>query len=110
MQYYLAFYCFLYHILGYLTITDFRVVQRALYGVHRKWYSLGLELDCSIDELDAIELKSPTSDQCLGRVLNLWLSRSSPRPTWEDLILALKEPTIGEEGLSIDIAGKYGGK
>ncbi len=66
-------------------------------------------LDCSKDELDMIEHDYRTSDRCLEEVLVLWLSRSSPRPTWEDLILALKEPTIGEEGFSIDIAGKYGG-
>ncbi len=93
---------------GYLTIADSRVVREALYGIRHKWHSLGVELDCSIDKLDSIKDKNHGKfDQCLDQMLVLWLRRSSPRPTWEGLILALKEPTVGEEGLSIEIAGKY---
>ncbi len=67
-----------------------------------------MELDCSIDELDTIRDEHPGAfDQCLGKMLVLWLRRSWPRPTWEALILALNEPTVGEEALSADIAGKY---
>ncbi len=93
-----------------LGIRDFKVVREALHSIRRKWKSLGVALDCSKDELDTIEHDYRTSDQCLDEMLDLWLRRLNPRPTWEAIILALRKPSIGEEGVSVNIAEKYGDK
>ena len=39
-------------------------------------------------------------DDCFAEMLSHWLSRPSPPPTKEELIAALKSPTIGHEDIA----------
>ncbi len=111
MQYYCSIVLlFISYHSGYLTIMDFKVVREALCRILHKWHSLGIVLGCSPSELDAIAHYYRTPGRRLDEMLNLWLRRSNPRPSWEGLILALKEPIVGQEGLAFNISVKYGGK
>ena len=93
------------HLTVYLTEQDFRTVRRKLWGIRRKWYDIGIELDLRKAELD--NLRKQHKDDfgvCLTETISTWLKRTSPRPTWEALIEALKEPPVGEDALAKELA------
>ncbi len=91
-----------------LTINDLQEVNGALHGVRRRWYYIGLELNLDSEEL--ITLREEYDDKftkCLDRMLQMWLKRRDPPATWQALVDALKERTVDEEGVAMDIAKKY---
>ena len=60
------------------------------------WYEIGVELFDAGDEsvLDVIsDNHSKDVNKCAGEMLKLWLARN-PGATWNQLIIALKEPNI----------------
>ena len=69
-----------------------------------KWYYLGLELGVLASTLDIIEQKKGSNnvEDCNTEMLLTWLRMTDPPPTWEKLIAALKQDTVGRP----DVAGK----
>ncbi len=87
-----------------LSIQDFRAVRKELWEIRRKWKNIGIELDLPIMELDNIrDQHKDDFDACLEEMVKKWLNRMDLKPTWEALIGALKEPTVGEEALALKI-------
>ena len=70
-----------------------------------KWHDIGVELFDVEDEsvLNTIMINHPgNTDQCTAKMLRLWLERKSDA-TWNQLIQALRAPSIKLEGLALKI-------
>ena len=81
--------------------SDLGELLKKLFPARSKWYNLGLELKLSPDDLDAIYGKP---DDCFREMLKLWLS-SDTYPVKEDLIKALKVPSVGYASLAGELLG-----
>ncbi len=71
------------------------------------WYNIGLALDMDPGTLDAMKVgtyKDPRD--CLRDMLKEWLS-TSPDPSWEGLIAALRHPVVGKETLARQLEAKH---
>lgn len=91
-----------------LTEKDLPDVLKALRDARGKWKEIGLVLGIPITDLNTIEMESDNKvDKCLENMITIWLKRRSLNPSWQSLIEALKEPTVGEEGVADDIEKKY---
>ena len=86
---------------------DLRCVRKAIFSVHHKWYSIGLELDISFPTLDGIKTNFRMTDECLTEMLKQWLTRTSPPPTWSGLVEALSSDPVGEKRLAETIHSQY---
>ncbi len=89
-------------------MSDFPAVCAALREGRYKWQQIGIELGLSYEDLVNLQDEYRLSERCLSHMIHMWLSRRSLRPTWESLIAALREITVGEEGLAADIEEMYG--
>ncbi len=90
---------------AYLSVNDLRMVYKALYRVRMKWRAIGRELDLDLYVLSNIEDQYAIkgNDRCLEEMLSAWLKRLTPRPTWQSLVAALQDETVGEEGVAADL-------
>ncbi len=90
---------------AYLSVNDLRVVHKALYRAQNRWLSIGLELGLELAVLSNIEVQYAIkgNDRCLMEMLAAWLKQLTPRPTWQSLVAALKDETVGEEEVAADI-------
>ncbi len=89
---------------AHLTVNDFKAVTNSLWPIRSKWQQLGVELDLELGDLDAIKKDHHGQcDECFAAMLQKWL-QSTAEPTWQKLCAALREPTVDNEGLSMDIA------
>ena len=68
-----------------------------------KWYYIGLQLNVPPHILDGIK-SDPTSVH-LEKVIRYWLTHMT-RPTWGDLVNALRKSTVGESRLAGEIERK----
>ena len=91
-----------------LSKRDLKSVRREVVAIASKWYDVGLELDLSADELDAIKKANRDNPQdCLRDLLRLWLSRVDTKPTWRALSNALTSPAVNEQALADTIERKH---
>jgi hypothetical protein len=69
-----------------------------------KWFDLGLQLNIDYTTLTDIrqESRHETRD-CFRGILATWLGMT-PNPSWEDLLAALKAPSVGHMALAEDLA------
>ncbi len=95
-------------LIAHLSVEDYKVVRKALWDVRGKWHDIGTELDLPIMELGNIRDQHKNDFKvCLGEMVTQWLKRLNPRPTWEALVEALEEPTVGEEATALSLSKKY---
>ena len=87
-----------------LTIKNLKEVRGLLYPVRSKWYSIGIELEVAIEELDTIKKRYDDPGECLTDMLIVWLKSISPLPTWEALGDALKSGPINEKELGNQVS------
>ena len=74
-------------------------------SVGAKWYDLGIELldPADIEELDIIEAEHPSDlNECCVIMFRLWLKKQ-PTASWNQLIGALRLPSIRLDTLAIEI-------
>ncbi len=71
-------------------------VLNELHDGSDQWYNLGLTLKLRPGDLDAI--KGPYKDpkECLRDAVKAWLN-TSPDPSWEAIVQALRNPIVGRE-------------
>ena len=84
---------------------DLRRVYTALHRMRAQWREIGLQLGVGASDLDAIQRGSGTHDH-LMQVLILWL-RNAPRPTWCDIVVALRHPSVNRLNVAEDVRLKY---
>lgn len=83
-----------------LTIQNLKEVRRLLYSARRKWYSIGIELELDIEELNTIKVKYSDPGECLTEMIQLWLKSNDPSPSWKTLGEALESDPVDEAQLS----------
>ena len=87
---------------------DLRSVRSAIYSIRNKWYDVGVELNISFQTLNAIRTDCPNNcADCLREMLVVWLSRTSPPPSWSGLVEALSSEPVGERRLAEQIHTQY---
>ena len=90
-------------------------VKSELIPVATRWKHIGLALRLDPAQLDVIEMENKKVDDCLTKVLHLWLKKAynSERfgePSWTLLARAVGHPAGGNDrALAEKIAKKYGG-
>jgi hypothetical protein len=60
-----------------------------------KWFHLGLALGIEETKLLTFERDFQNVEQRFTAVLSVWLHMSSSQRSWERLVTALKQPTVG---------------
>ena len=84
-----------------MTIDDMRTVLNAVWNARQRWFDIGLELDLSVSDLNAIKTSNDNIIyKCINNMLIVWLRRSNPPPTWSALVGALRSPVVGCEELA----------
>ncbi len=88
---------------GELGTNDLVVVFRELIEICSEWENIGLEL-----QLSPGAIKGPYKGHrdCFRDMLKEWLN-TSPDPSWQSLIRALRSPIVGKEPLARRLEGKY---
>ena len=71
------------------------------------WFQFGVQLGVPVAQLRAIETQYRNPDTCLMNVLTLWLSNTTPSPTWETVVDALCCAAIGRQQMADNIRRKY---
>ena len=84
---------------------NMRDILNEIYTAHPKWYYIGLQLNVPSYTLDGI--KSDPTLVRLEKVIRYWLTHMNPRPTWGDLVNALRKSTVGESRLAGEIERKF---
>ena len=74
---------------------DLPNLMERLHPVRAKWYNLGLQLEISVGDLEAIQQEHRRAEDCLREMLVKWLKRVNPLPTETLLSAALQSNTVG---------------
>ena len=100
--------CYYIQCTGSLTTADLATLQNALYEVRDVWYHLGVQLNVPLSDLRAIkaEYRDKPGD-CLLEMLSVWLSITTPSPTWQTVVDALCCPAIGIQKVAENIQRTY---
>ncbi len=71
------------------------------------WYNIGLSLGMKVGTLDRMKAGTYRDPQdCLRDMLKEWLT-TSPEPSWEGLIKALRHPILQKNTLANQLERKY---
>ena len=89
-----------------LSINDLGMVWETVYEARTKAYEIGLILKVAVDTLDSIDKRYDDPSDKLREVLKTWL-RTASKPTWQDILDALKSRVVGQPRLASDIEAKY---
>ncbi len=81
-------------------------VLTELLEVSADWYIIGLALTLKPGILDAMKGPHKEHKDCMMDMVKEWLS-TSPDPSWEGLIAALRHPVVGKETLARQLEAKY---
>ena len=87
-----------------LTTDDLRKVRRLTFDACAKWESFGLELGLSPTTLDIIQKNSNDAEINFMNMLKIWLKT---KPTWDSLIAALRERTMGLPDVADQVEEEY---
>ena len=93
-----------------LTIDDLVTVQTKAWTARQKWYNIGLRLGLKVDVLDCIQM-SPNNtdpDSCFTAMLKAWLRQENIEKTWNKLVMALSNDTVGFSDLANSIVTTQG--
>ncbi|XP_064388252.1 uncharacterized protein LOC135336416 isoform X2 [Halichondria panicea] len=79
-------------------------VKKAVIAITADWYSLAIQLDIDYKARKVIECDHPSAAARFHAMLQDWVRRPSPPPSWSVLIRALKCPVISRADIAADIA------
>jgi len=86
---------------------DLKSLHHELHSVSDKWYSFGVQLGVSIENLKCIRRENLSISECLLEVLTSWLKCTDPPHTWKALVKALESSPIEEKTLAQQLRDKY---
>ena len=89
-----------------LSINDLGLVCETVYEARTNAYEIGLILKVTVDTLDSIKEQYSNPSDKLREVLKTWL-RTASKPTWQDILDALRSCMVGQPKLASDIEAKY---
>ena len=73
-----------------------------------KWHNLGIMLEIDNGKLSKVKLDNAgNSNDCLREMLNIWLKKVDPKPSWSSMAEALDDDIVGEESLAEHIRKTY---
>jgi hypothetical protein len=84
---------------------DLRRVVNALHKMRAQWKDIGLQLGVEVHDLDDIRSSSRTQSKLI-KMLTLWL-RSTPSPTWWNIVDALRHPSVNRLNVAEEVRRKY---
>ena len=85
---------------------ELKDLMDALYNkVADKWEAIGIYLHLPMATLRAIAAEHHDPHKCLLGMLEVWLERVDPLPTWSAIIEAVK--FLGQEQLARDLRGEH---
>ena len=87
------------HCMDTLNPDDLKILVNELHEVRAKWYHLGVQLNMTVPDLDAIKCQFMNNpDECLLRMLSAWLSKEVPSsPSWQRVVDALYSESINKK-------------
>ena len=92
-----------------LSLNELKLILPEIHNVCDKWYSIGLELDLSVDYLEDLDTKLSDDkidvSTCLRKVLVEWLK--SNQATWSTLIEVLNSDIVKGNALANVLQKKY---
>lgn len=92
-----------------LELSALAELQTRLIHLAHKWYDIGLQLGLDPAKLEGIRMMSgQTHEECLLRMIELWLKGVQPVATWQDLCRVLEGVVVGESGLAARIRTEKG--
>ena len=83
---------------------NFQDVRHLLYDIRYKWETIGYAL--GLTRADIKNLKG-SDDEKLSEVVDKWLKRHKPSPTWETLVAVLRHTTVEADDIADMIEAKY---
>ena len=90
-----------------LSTADIKDVQNATFSAHPKWYNIGIELRVPLHALKGIAQDNKDVSDRFREMLITWLNLVNPKPTWEALVNALRQPAVGQEQLAQSVQEDY---
>ncbi len=95
------------HTVQRLSPNDLHLVLTKLHHVRADWYNIGLSLELSPGDLNAMRGPSKDPKDCLRDMVEIWLN-TFPDPCWDSLIKALNSLIVGRNALARELETKYG--
>ena len=84
----------------------FKDLVDELFGVKKKWYSIGLQLNISDGTLDSIDAECKDNHTvALRRMLQEW--RKQEETSWAAVVKVLQSQSVGEYTLAKNLKGRY---
>ncbi|CAI8017422.1 Probable serine/threonine-protein kinase kinX, partial [Geodia barretti] len=84
----------------------FKDLVEELFGVKKKWYSIGLQLNISDGTLDSIDAECKDNHTvALRRMLQEW--RKQEETSWAAVVKVLQSQSVGEYTLAKNLKGRY---
>lgn len=88
---------------------NLRKLQTLVWDARINWFNLGLELRLKENTLKVIEINcNHKVETCFREMLSEWLRAIDPLPSWEGLLVALKQPPVACKKLAKEIKKKFG--
>ena len=89
-----------------MRISDLKLVINTLWDARSKWFDIGIELERTPDDLEAIKAKCNSSpDTCFREMLTEWLRDKSSK--WEHIVTALRAKPVGYGKLAKEVEETY---
>ena len=83
-----------------------KLLLKELSKVADRWEDIGIFLDIDSGQLAVVKANDVNVYARLREMLKLWLTKTSPPPSWEILITAIHDG-LGNEELVLDLQQKY---
>ena len=81
--------------------------MNTLWDVRVVWFYLGLQLGIKESTLKAIKANNDCVEDRFREMLSCWLKMTEPSPSWDILLAALAQPSVGKEDLASQLAKKH---
>lgn len=81
--------------------------MESIHDAKAKWEVIGIALGIGRNDIDIIRKHSTNVNDYFREILEVWLKRIDPPPSWESLVRALRSPMVGHTKLAESIAVKH---
>ena len=89
-------------------MSDIKLLVNELCAVRDKWFELGVQLNLLPSDLNAIQIQfNNDPSRCLLGMLSSWLEVTSPPPTWQNVVDALRSPAVSRPVVAEAISKEY---
>ena len=90
-----------------LKATDLGIVHGAVVDAQEKWYQIGLQLGVHPSSLNSIRTDRHSNSEKLCETVEVWLKTAPGKPTWHDIVVALRSRAVGESRIAADVEAKF---